>query len=287
MSRGRAVLILAPNEDRLADAALAELARRAVSVLRVDPADLPGGWDLGWSVVSRSGFAGPPARRQDFQDLHSVLIRPGSWSARGATAQEDRDYFEAEIAATMLGLIAGLDCRVVNRPAPGRVGRLVLREAAEVATSGLEPTPTLMTSDLEAARAFYRDECDGRALIAPASGCAPPEMIEGEGGERSLAARGSDPIVLQTLPAGTIESVWVVGERGLCAHPIDHSVRGACVRAAHGLGLGLARFDLVVCPEQAACVEISQVPDLPDDQGACTELVDALCDLLASGSVTS
>src|SRR5690348_7215152 len=64
-------------------------------------------------------------------------------------------------------------------------------------------------------------------------------------------------------------------------------VRGACVRAARGLGLELARFDLVVCAEHAACVEISQVPDLPDDQGACAELVDALCDLLASGSVAS
>jgi hypothetical protein len=287
MSVDSAVLILASDQDRLAHNAHAELARRGVCVLRVDPTDLTGGADLGWSVLSSSGFVGPPDRRVRLQRLRSVLVRADGRPARDESADDEQEYIDAEIAATMLGLLAGLDCPVINRPAPGEVGRLILRETATVAASGLEPTPTLVTSDPRAALAFYRDRCDRRALLAPTSGCAPPELIAGEEGEASVAACGSRTIVLQAVPEGTGVSVWVVGMRSVCARPISPSVHASCVRAAVGLGLELARFDLVVGPEQTACVELSLVPDLPEDAGARGEFLHALCDLLASASVSA
>jgi hypothetical protein len=43
----------------------------------------------------------------------------------------------------------------------------------------------------------------------------------------------------------------------------------------------------VLGAELPVCVEISQVPDLPSDGGACAELVHALCDRLATGSVAT
>jgi hypothetical protein len=285
MSDERPVLILAPTEDRLAHTAHKALTGRAVPVLRVNPADLPGDCDLQWSVMSRSGFVGPPDRRVDLQELRSALVRPGSRSAQDVSVDEERDYIESEIAATMLGLTAGLDCRVVNRLAPGAVGRLILRETAEVATSGLEPTPTLMTSDIEVALAFFRDECEGRALVAPVAACIPPERIEGEAGEAALAARRSGMIVLQAAPEGASESLWVVGGRCVCVNAVAPSVRASCRRVARRLGLELARFDLVVGPEGTVCVEISPDPDLPDDARTRGEFVQALSDLLASCSV--
>jgi hypothetical protein len=287
MSPERPVLILAPDQDRLARAAHDELARRGVQALRVDQADLPSGWDLGWSVVSRVGFAGPPGRRVELQDLRSVLVRPGGRHVPDAGADDEQSYIQEEIAASILGLLAGLDCPVVNRPVPGGVGRLIVRESAVLAASALEPTPMLMTSDREAALAFYRDHCNRRAMVAPATADTPPELIEGEDAEASLAARASSPIVLQAMPEGTSESVWVVGERSVCVNGVAPSVLDACAQAARGLGLELARFDLVTVSEQAACVEISPMPDLPDDTHACGELLHALCDLLATGSVAS
>jgi hypothetical protein len=287
MSPERPVLILAPDHDRLARTAHDELGRRGVQALRVDQADLPGGWDLGWSVLSQVGFAGPPGRRVELQELRSVLVRPAGRHVPDAGADDEQSYIQEEIAASMLGLLAGLDCPVVNRPAPGEVGRLIVRETAVLAASGLEPTAMLMTSDRDAALAFYRDHCNRRALVAPATAGMKPALIEGEDADGSLAAHASSPIVLQAIPEGSSESVWVVGERSVCVNGVAPSVRAACARAARGLGLELARFDLVVGSKQAACVEVSPVPDLPDDADACGELVHALCDLLATGSVAS
>jgi hypothetical protein len=287
MSPERPVLILASDEDRLARTAHDELARRGVQALRVDQADLPGGWDVGWSVLSGVGFAGPPGRRVELQELRSVLVRPAGRRVPDAGADEEQSYIQEEIAASILGLLAGLDCPVVNRPSPGEVGRVIVRETAVLAASGLEPTPMLMTSDREAALAFYRDDCNRRAMVAPATADTPPRLIEGEDAEGSLAARASSPIVLQAMPEGTSESVWVVGERSVCVNGVAPSVLAACARAARRLRLELARFDLVVVAGQTACVEISPMPDLPDDADACGQLVHALCDLLATGSVPS
>jgi hypothetical protein len=61
------------------------------------------------------------------------------------------------------------------------------------------------------------------------------------------------------------------------------AVGSACLTAAAALGLGLARFDLVLGAEQAVCLEVSELHDLPADGGARGEVVGALCDLLATG----
>ncbi len=280
------VLVLAPRGDRLAGTARAELACRGVPVVWLDPGDFPGGWDIGWSVLAADGFLAAPGVRVSLRELRSVLARPGSPSRIEAVAEEDREYVDAEVTATMLGLLAGLECPVVNRPRPGGVGRAVVRAGGRLAPCGLGLAPTLVTWEPDAAAEFYRSVCDQRALVGRPTGRTPPELIEGQHGADWLARSAGEPLVLQALPEGERANVIVIGERAICldGDGLGAAERSACVRAAAVLGLALAQFSLVLGSAGAVCLEVSELPDLPTD-GHEREVVGALCDLLADGAV--
>jgi hypothetical protein len=139
-------------------------------------------------AVGNDGFLQAPEGRVELTELRSVLARPGPPPRRLEAVDEgDRDYVAAEIAATMLGLLAGLGCLVVNRPAPGGVGRQVVRGAGRLPACGLGLAPTLVSWEPDDTLRFYRDACRERALVGPASGRALPALIEGEQGAEQLA----------------------------------------------------------------------------------------------------
>jgi hypothetical protein len=282
---GGPVLVLAPLGDRLAGTASDELARRGVPVLWLDPRDFPGGWDVGWSASAAEGFLAAPGVRVSLTELRSVLARPGSPSRFDAVAEEDREYVGAEVTATMLGLLAGLECPVVNRPRPGGVGRAVVRAGGRLAACGLALSPTLVTWEPDAATEFYRSACDQRALVGRPTGSTPPELIEGQHGADWLAHSAGEPLVLQSLPAGERANVIVIGERTILldGDGLGAAERAACVRAAAALGLALAQFDLALGSAGAVCLEVSELPDLPTN-GHEHAVVGALCDLLADGA---
>lgn len=279
------VLVLAPRGDRLAGAARHELACRGVPVVWLDPADFPGGWDVGWSVLAGDGFLAAPGVRVSLTEVRSVLARPGSPPRIDAVAEEDREYVGAEVTATMLGLLAGLECPVVNRPRPGGVGRAVVRAGGQLAACGLGLAPTLVTWEPDAATKFYHSVCDQRALAGRPSGSTPPELIEGQHGADWLAHSAAEAVVLQALPEGERANVIVIGERAVVLNGdgLGAAERSACVRAAAVLGFALARFSLVLGSARAVCLDVSELPDLPID-GHEREVVAALCDLLADGA---
>jgi hypothetical protein len=279
------VLVLAPGGDRLAGTARDELECRAVPVVWLDPGNFPGGWDVGWSVWAADGFLAGPGVRVSLTELRSVLARPGSPPRIDAVAEEDREYVGAEVTATMLGLLAGLECPVVNRPRPGGVGRAVIRAGERLAACGLGLAPTLVTWEPDAASEFYRSVCDQRALAGQPTGRTPPELIEGQHGADWLAHSAGEPLVLQALPEGERANVIVIGERAIVldGDGLGAAEGSACVRAAAALGLALARFDLVLGSARAVCLDVSELPDLPTD-GHEREVVAALCDLLADGA---
>jgi hypothetical protein len=283
--RGGPVLVLAPLGDRLAGMARDELARRGVPVLWLDPSDFPGGWDIAWAVSAAEGFLATPGVRVSLTGLRSVLARPGSPSGFDALAEEDREYVGAEVTATMLGLLAGLDCPVVNRPRPGGVGRAVVAAGGRLAACGLGLAPTLVTWEPDAATQFYRSVCHQRALVGPPTGTTPPELIEGRHGADWLEHSAGEPLVLQSLPAGERARVIVIGERTIVldGDGLGVAERAACVRAAAALGLALAQFDLALGSAGAVCLEVSELPDLPTN-GHEHAVVAALCDLLADGA---
>jgi hypothetical protein len=283
--RGGPVLVLAPAGDRLAGTARNELARGGVPVLWLDPRDFPGGWDVGWSVSAADGFLAAPGVRVSLTELRSVLARPGSPSRFDAVAEEDREYVSAEVTATMLGLLAGLECPVVNRPIPGDVGRVVVRAGGRLAACGLALAPTLVTWEPDAATEFYGSVCNQRALASRPTGRTKPELIEGRQGADWLAHSAGEPLVLQALPEGERANVIVIGERAirLDGDGLGAAERSACVRAAAVLGLALARFSLVLGSAGAVCLDVSELPDLPTN-GHERAVVGALCDLLADGA---
>ena len=279
------MLVLAPPGDRLAGTTRNELARCGMPVLWLDPSDFPGGWDVGWSVSAADGFLAAPGMRVSLTELRSVLARPGSPSRLDAVAEEDREYVSAEVTATMLGLLAGLECPVVNRPRPGGVGRVVVRAGGRLAACGLALAPTLVTWVPDAATEFYRSVCNQRALASRPTGRTKPELIEGRQRDDWLAHAAGEPLVLQALPAGERANVIVIGGRAICldSDRLGAAERAACVRAAAALGLELAQFDLVLGSAGAVCLEVSELPDLPAN--GQHEVVEAVCDLLADGAV--
>ena len=280
------VLVLAPRGDRLAEMARDELACRAVPVVSLDPGDFPGGWDVGWSVLAADGFLAAPGVRVSLTELRSVLARPSPPPRTDDVAEEDREYVGAEVTAAMLGLLAGLECPVVNRPRPGGVGRAVVAAGGRLAACGLGLAPTLVTWEPDAAAEFYRSVCDRRALVGRPTGRTPPELMEGQRGADWLARSAGEPLVVQALPEGERGNVIVIGERAIVldGDGLSAAERSACVGAAAARGLALARFSLVLGSAKAVCLEVSELLDLPTN-GHEPEVVEAICDLLADGAV--
>jgi Glutathione synthase/Ribosomal protein S6 modification enzyme (glutaminyl transferase) len=152
------VLVLTRVDDPTADMVIAELNRRDVPVVRLDPGvDFPRQVSTS-AYFDTSGMRGDVVTASRCLDLRRVRAvyhrRPTPYGSQDGGPDPAARFAATEARFGLGGILAGLNCRYVNHPwhiARAEVKPLQLIAAAR---AGFLIPPTLVTNRLDAARAF-------------------------------------------------------------------------------------------------------------------------------------
>ncbi|MFD1659009.1 ATP-grasp ribosomal peptide maturase [Streptomyces caeni] len=167
------VLILTSEQDVTADMVVAELNDADVPVVRLDPADLPGGVALSGEYVHGTfrGHLSAGGRLVSTSGLRSVWVRrPGVPAARVA---EPSAWLTEESSQALYGMLHGTHARWMNRPDAARRARRKPWQLRLAQRSGLPVPATLITTFPQAAREFAERFPD--LVVKPVSGTHPQE----------------------------------------------------------------------------------------------------------------
>ncbi|MCL6734843.1 ATP-grasp ribosomal peptide maturase [Streptomyces neyagawaensis] len=224
------VLILTCEQDVTADLVVARLNRTGVPVVRLDPADLPGGVALSGEYVHGAfrGHLSAGGRLVGMSGLRSIwLRRPGIPASRVA---EPSGWLTEESSQALYGMLRATGARWMNDPDAARRARhkpWQLRHAQQV---GLPVPATLITTFPQAARDFAERFPD--LVVKPVSGTHPQEPARTVPTSRvapgtDFAAVAFGPTLLQRRIAKTADiRLTAVGDRLLAArkpvHPDAH-----------------------------------------------------------------
>lgn len=167
------VLILTTEQDVTADMVVAELNEAGVPVVRLDPADLPGGVALSGEYVHGAfrGHLSVGGRLVGTSGLRSVWVRrPGVPATRVA---EPSAWLTEESSQALYGMLHGTHARWMNRPDAARRARRKPFQLRLAQRSGLPVPATLITTFPQAAREFAERFPD--LVVKPVSGTHPQE----------------------------------------------------------------------------------------------------------------
>ncbi|MET7847787.1 ATP-grasp ribosomal peptide maturase [Streptomyces avermitilis] len=167
------VLILTCEQDVTADMVVAHLNEAGVPVVRLDPADLPGGVALSGEYV-HGGFRGhlsAGGRLVSMSGLRSVWIRrPGVPATHVA---EPSAWLTEESTQALYGMLRGAGARWMNHPDAARPARHKPWQLHLAQRSRLPVPATLITTFPQAARDFSERFPD--LVVKPVSGAHPQE----------------------------------------------------------------------------------------------------------------
>ncbi|MDX2937570.1 ATP-grasp ribosomal peptide maturase [Streptomyces ipomoeae] len=239
------VLILTSEQDVTADLVVAQLNTTGVPVVRLDPADLPGGVSLSGEYVQGAfhGQLSAGGRLVGMDGLRSIwLRRPGVPATRVA---EPSPWLTEESSQALYGMLRSTGARWMNDPDAARRARHKPWQLRHAQRCGLPVPATLITTFPQAARDFAERFPD--LVVKPVSGTHPlagthpqelPSTIP-----TSRIAPGTDfaavafgPTLLQRRIDKTADiRLTVVGDRMLAArkavppdaHPDEVDVRYA------------------------------------------------------------
>ncbi|MFF8828373.1 ATP-grasp ribosomal peptide maturase [Streptomyces sp. NPDC015131] len=198
------VLILTSAQDVTADMVVAELHERGVPLVRLDPADLPGGADLSAEYVSGDFhcYLSSEGRMAGSGALRSVWVRrPGEPAAH---APEASAWLTAETAQALYGVLYATTARWMNHPREAARARLKPWQLRVAHHSGFAVPPTLVTTFPRVAEEFAARH--GPVVVKSLSGpprtdppVALPTTLVEPGTDFSGVAAG--PTLLQRLVA--------------------------------------------------------------------------------------
>lgn len=233
------VLILTCEQDVTADMVVAHLNAACVPVVRLDPADLPGGVALSGEYVHGSfrGHLSAGGRLVSMAGLRSVWVRrPG---VPAAHAPEPSAWLTEESSQALYGMLLGTDAHWMNDPDAAARARRKPWQLRVAQTVGLPVPATLITTFPQAARDFAERFPD--LVVKPVSGTHPqdpptavPTSRVAPGTDFSAVAHG--PTLLQRRIAKRADiRLTAVGDRLLAARkavppdadPADVDVRFA------------------------------------------------------------
>ncbi|MET8784392.1 ATP-grasp ribosomal peptide maturase [Streptomyces sp. NPDC004589] len=167
------VLILTCEQDVTADMVVAELNGAGVPVVRLDPADLPGGVALSGEYVHGSfhGHLSTAGRLVSTDGLRSIWVRrPGEPAAHVA---EPSAWLTEETSQALYGMLHATGARWMNRPDAARRARRKPWQLHLAQRSGLPVPATLITTFPQAARDFAARFPD--LVVKPVSGTHPED----------------------------------------------------------------------------------------------------------------
>ncbi|MFF7387702.1 ATP-grasp ribosomal peptide maturase [Streptomyces scabiei] len=231
------VLILTSEQDVTADLVVAQLNRTGVPVVRLDPADLPGGVALSGEYVHGAfrGHLSAGGRLVSMSGLRSIwLRRPGVPASR---VGEPSAWLTEESSQALYGMLRGTGARWMNDPDAARRARHKPWQLRHAQRCGLPVPATLITTFPQAARDFAERFPD--LVVKPVSGTHPQEPARTVPTSRvapgtDFAAVAFGPTLLQRRIAKAADiRLTAVGGRMLAArkaaapdaHPDDVDVR--------------------------------------------------------------
>jgi ATP-grasp ribosomal peptide maturase len=215
------VVILTSEEDVTADMVVVHLNTSGVPVVRLDPADLPGGVQLSAEYVHGTfrGHLQSAGRLVSISGLRSVWVRrPGEAAARAA---ERSAWLTEESSQALYGMLRGSDARWMNHPDAARRARHKPWQLRHAQRSGLPVPATLITTFPQAAREFADRYPD--LVVKPVSGAHPQDPPRAVPTSRvapdtDFSAVAYGPTLLQRRVAKTADiRLTAVGETLLAA----------------------------------------------------------------------
>jgi ATP-grasp ribosomal peptide maturase len=158
----RAVLVVTEVDDPTADLVIAELNRRDVPIIRVDPGDFPHTVTMSACVHDARGWLGAlstPTRRAGIGSVRSVYWRrPGPHHSFPLLSAQEARFATAQARHGLTGVLTALPCVYVNHPARINEAEYKPAQLAAAARLGFTlPTNTLITNHPDAARRFLKD----------------------------------------------------------------------------------------------------------------------------------
>ncbi|KUO14673.1 ATP-grasp ribosomal peptide maturase [Streptomyces dysideae] len=215
------VLILTGEEDVTADMVVVHLNASGVPVVRLDPADLPGGVALSGEYVHGSfrGHLSSGGRLVSIEGLRSVWVRrPGTPAARAAMPSA---WLTEESAQALYGMLRGCGARWMNHPDAARRARHKPWQLRLAQRCGLPVPATLITTFPQAAQEFAERYPD--LVVKPVSGAHPQDPPRAVPTSRvapdaDFSAVAFGPTLLQRRIAKRADiRLTVVGDRMLAA----------------------------------------------------------------------
>ncbi|WP_031032772.1 ATP-grasp ribosomal peptide maturase [Streptomyces albus] len=229
------VLVVSRVDDVTADEVVAELNRRRVPVVRLDPGDFPGSVSVSVRADGElSGTVVTESRSVEVAAVRSVYWRrPSPYAAPRGVGGQDARWCVEEARYGVGGVLAALPgAHYVNHPWRNRDAEYKPAQLALAGRCGFDVPPTLLTNNLDDARAFARehgpviykplratDYCDdaGRALTVWVEEVDPGELHEGVGATmHQFQKRVRSVADLRVTAVGEhVFTVRIDGSRGL------------------------------------------------------------------------
>jgi glutathione synthase/RimK-type ligase-like ATP-grasp enzyme len=265
-----------------------------------------------WNGGTPTGAIVAPDWSLDLHDVGGVFVRYVGSDGHAPLANvpaEMTDVVLAEAQAGLGALLEVLPCPVANRMNGSMSNHSKPYQALLVRESGLRTPPTLVTSDPDAARAFY-DTHGGEVIFKSLSGVrSVVRRMEARDLDRLHLLRDC-PAQFQTYLRGDNVRVHTVGDEVFATRirsaAVDYryakqqgadaemepttlppEIAEACIRLSRTLGLVIAGIDLKETPDGAFyCFEINPSPGFAYyEQRTAQPISAALADLLHRGTV--
>ncbi|MGD6742048.1 ATP-grasp ribosomal peptide maturase [Streptomyces sp. BH106] len=167
------VLILTSEQDVTADMAVVEMNANGIPVLRLDPAELPGGVGLSGEFAHGAfhGHLSVGGRVVSMSGLRSIWVRrPGVPAAHAEAASS---WLTEEASQSLYGMLRCTEARWMNHPDSARQARHKPWQLWLARACGLPVPPTLITTFPRAAREFAARYPD--LIVKPVSGKHPDD----------------------------------------------------------------------------------------------------------------
>lgn len=165
------VLILTNEQDVTADMAVVELNAAGIPVLRLDPAELPGGAGVSGEFAHGTfhGHLSVGGRVVSMASLRSIWVRrPGIPAVRAPAASA---WLTEETSQSLYGMLRCTDARWMNHPDAARQARHKPWQLWLARACGLPVPATLITTFPRVAREFAERYPD--LVVKPVSGAHP------------------------------------------------------------------------------------------------------------------
>ena len=220
------VLIVSSLADPHARAVIAALDARGVNAELLDLADYPG--ELTLTLAFNDGKRRFQLRRPGEGELDLEAVRSVWWRRPTAFGLPEtlrdpahRRLVLSEAGTAFQGLFASMEALWINPPALDAVAGHKPYQLALAQSLGIEIPQTMMTSDPEEARAFWRD-CDGdviykQFIALPGAWAETRKLGEAETSLTDAAIRLAPVIFQRRVPAVADLRVTIIGDEVFAA----------------------------------------------------------------------